>query len=94
MARSLRRNGKWEFSALLLHQRPVSCRIAAGKLTALSGQLNSILVCADSQETGAEQRLYTASTMTGELTVDQLAVFQGNYLDIDMWSSANFVSVV
>ena len=51
-------------------------------------------MCADSQETGAEQRLYTASTMTGELTVDQLAVFQGNYLDIDMWSSANFVSVV
>ena len=44
MARSLRRNGKWEFSALLLHQRPVSCRIAAGKLTALSGQLLALSI--------------------------------------------------
>jgi len=67
-----------------------------GSLTSLNllGQSNSILVCADSQETGVEQRLYAASTINGELTVDQLAVFQGNYLDIDMWSSANFVSVV
>ena len=74
----------------------VARELNTGSLTSLdlSGQLNSILVCADSQETGAEQRLYTASTMTGELTVDQLAVFQGNYLDIDMWSSANFTSVV
>ena len=73
----------------------VARELNTGSLTSLdlSGQSNSILVCADSQETGAEQRLYTASTMTSELTVDQLVVFQGNYLDIDMWTSANFAGV-
>ena len=60
----------------------------------LSEPLKSIFLCADTQETGAEQRLFAASTMTGDLTVTQLALFQSNYLDIDLWSSENFTSLV
>lgn len=60
----------------------------------LSEPSKSIFLCADTQETGAEQRLFAASTMTGDLTVTQLALFQSNYLDIDLWSSENFTSVV
>ena len=60
----------------------------------LSEPSKSIFLCADSQETGAEQRLFAASTMTGDLTVTQLALFQSNYLDIDLWSSENFTSLV
>ena len=74
----------------------VARELKTGSLTNLnlSGQSKSILLCADSQDTGAEQRLYAASTMTGDLSVSELAVLKGNYLDIDMWSSANFVSVI
>ena len=60
----------------------------------LSEPSKSIFLCADTQETGAEQRLFAASTMTGDLTVTQLALFQSNYLDIDLWSSENFTSLV
>ena len=49
IARSRRRNGKWEFSALLLHQRPVSCRsalpttfIAAGAVRRMRTRIGSL----------------------------------------------------
>ena len=73
----------------------VATALKTGSLTNLGipQQSQSILLCADTQGTGEEQRLYAASTMTSELTVDQLVVFQGNYLDIDMWTSANFAGV-
>ena len=73
----------------------VATALETGILTNLSlpQQSQSILLCADTQETGEEQRLYFASTMTGELTINHLAVFQGNYLDIDLWSNANFAGL-
>ena len=68
----------------------VARELKTGSLTSLdlSGQSTSILLCADSQDTGAEQLLYAASTMTGDLSVSELAVLQGKVLS-DEWELAS-----
>jgi len=57
-------------------------------------QTNAILICADTQNTGAEQRIFAASNSAGDLAVTMLAEFQGNYLDIDQWSAGNFTNFI
>ena len=57
-------------------------------------QTNAILICADTQNTGAEQRIFAASNSAGDLAVTMLAEFHGNYLDIDQWSAGNFTNFI
>lgn len=50
-----------------------------------------LALTADSQSTGASQCLFSIANVNGQLDVDALAVFQGNYLDIDSWVQSNFI---
>ena len=58
----------------------------------LSANHRSLFVAADTQVTGEDQRLFAAYSTGNDLLVSQLAVFQGDYLDIDSWVIGNFSS--
>ncbi len=48
------------------------------------------IISAGSQETGEDQCLSMATNFGNSLDIDLLAVFKGNYLDIDSWHNFNF----
>ena len=50
-----------------------------------------ILLTAGSQATGEDQCLFHVSNTSGILDINHLAVFKGNYLDIDIWTNTNIV---
>ena len=57
----------------------------------ISDQSNAFLITANSQDTGEVQNLYYLGNSSGSINVYHLSKFVGNYLDIDNWSSDNFV---
>ena len=63
-----------------------------GRLNSLEiiGDTPVILITAQSQQTGVDQHLFCLKNTGQTIDVDQLAVFVGNYLDIDNWVSDNF----
>ena len=54
---------------------------------------SAILLTANSKETGEDQYLFRVSHEYGELNVNQIAHFSGNYLDIDNWAPDNFFTI-
>ena len=54
---------------------------------------SAILLTAISKETGEDQYLFRVSNEYGELNVNQIARFSGNYLDIDNWAPDNFFTI-
>jgi hypothetical protein len=57
----------------------------------LSSGASALCVTASDQETGRDQHLFWIGSENNTLTAIHLATFQGNFLDIDSWDSANFV---
>ena len=57
----------------------------------LSDGSNAMLVTAESQGTGATQDIYSISNSFGSIEVHQIVRLVGNHLDIDNWSTDNFV---
>ena len=57
----------------------------------LNEDFSSLVLTANSQATGEGQNLYYAENEYGIIEVNKLATFVGNYLDIDTWSTDNFV---
>ena len=53
----------------------------------------AVLLTANSKETGEDQYLFRISNEYGELNVNQIAHFSGNYLDIDNWALDNFFAI-
>lgn len=51
----------------------------------------SLVITAESQDTGEDQCLFVVDQQNGILDIEQLAILRGNYLDIDSWHIANFV---
>jgi hypothetical protein len=51
---------------------------------------SALIISANSQVTGEDQSVFAASGSGGEVFVTQLAILQGNALDIDQWHSDNF----
>ena len=63
-------------------------------LTISSGS-RSIIITSASQGTGEDQRVYSAEGLAGGgIEVSQLALLQGNALDIDQWHADNFSVIV
>lgn len=88
-------------SGVILRLVGTGLETAAGISSALSGGGafdaidiavggRALILSAGSQSTGQDQCLFHASNTGGTLSVDFLATFQGNYLDIDSWAAANF----
>ena len=50
----------------------------------------ALIISANSQVTGEDQSVFMASGSSGEVFVTQLAILQGNALDIDQWHADNF----
>ena len=50
----------------------------------------ALIISANSQATGENQSLYLGEISGGEISVKQLAILQGNALDIDEWHTDNF----
>jgi hypothetical protein len=51
-----------------------------------------MIISADSQDTGEDQSIFSVENSGGEISVIQLAILQGNALDIDQWHADNFTS--
>jgi Ca2+-binding RTX toxin-like protein len=51
---------------------------------------NALIISANSQATGEDQSVFAAESSGGEISVTQLAILQGNALDIDQWHVDNF----
>ena len=51
---------------------------------------SALIISADTQETGEDQYIFSAENSSGEVSVIQLAILQGNALDIDQWHADNF----
>ena len=51
---------------------------------------SALIISANSQVTGEDQSVFAASGSGGEVFVTQLAILQGNALDIDQWHADNF----
>ena len=51
-----------------------------------------IVLSSESNETGYEQCLFTVERLENEIMATKLMVFDGNYLDIDLWVPENFIS--
>ena len=63
-------------------------------LTISSGS-RSIIITSASQGTGEDQCVYSAEGLAGGgIGVSQLALLQGNALDIDQWHADNFSVIV
>jgi len=52
---------------------------------------SSIIITANSQQTGENQNIFMATERNGSIEVDQVAILKGNYLDIDNWHYDNFL---
>ena len=50
----------------------------------------SIIVSAASQDTGEDQSVFYAQGSSTGIQISQLALLQGNALDIDQWHASNF----
>lgn len=50
----------------------------------------SIIISADSQNTGEDQNIFYANSSGNDVTYIHLATLRGNYLDIDRWDVSNF----
>ena len=61
----------------------------AGSLSLHSGA-SALIISAESQSTGVDQCLFQAEGSSTDLSITQLALFQGNSLDIDQWHIQNF----
>ena len=70
----------------------VSALALDGVLSALSMSdgARSIIVSAASQDTGEDQSLFFAHGFNAGIEIAQLALLQGNALDIDEWHASNF----
>lgn len=53
---------------------------------------SALLITAGSQLTGEVQKLFFANASNGNLNINPVAEFFGNYLDIDMWTESNFLA--
>ena len=56
----------------------------------MSDGARSIIVSAASQDTGEDQSVFYAQGSSAGIQISQLALLQGNALDIDQWHAANF----
>ena len=56
----------------------------------LNENSSSLILSANAQSTGESQNLFYAENEQGIIEVNKLATFDGNYLDIDIWSADNF----
>jgi hypothetical protein len=56
----------------------------------MSDGARSIIVSAASQDTGEDQSVFYAQGSSGGIQISQVALLQGNALDIDQWHAANF----
>ena len=54
---------------------------------------SALIISSGSQATGEDQNIFVAENSGGEVSVTQLAVLQGNALDIDQWHTDNFSSI-
>jgi hypothetical protein len=63
-----------------------------GALTPLSMSdgARSVIVAAASQDTGEDQSVFYAQGSSAGIQISQLALLQGNALDIDQWHASNF----
>lgn len=57
----------------------------------LSAGATTLVLSADTQATGHDQHLFHVRNVADDLVVQKLAVFSGNYLDMDSWHAHNFV---
>lgn len=51
---------------------------------------SAFIISASTQATGEDQYVFAAESSGGEISVTQLAILQGNALDIDQWHVSNF----
>ena len=56
----------------------------------LDDSAKALIISSDSQSTGEDQCVFSAESKGGEISITQLALLQGNTLDIDQWHSDNF----
>ena len=56
-----------------------------------SNEASTFILGAPSTQTGADQYFYKINIIENELDCIHLASFIGNYLDIETWSSENFL---
>ena len=61
----------------------------ADKLEIVDGS-STILLTAVSQETGVDQHLFCITSERNNVEIDKVALFLGDYLDIDNWMLDNF----
>ena len=78
--------------ALVTSSDLVSALGVGGALSPLSMSdgARSIIVSAASQDTGEDQSVFYAQGSSAGIQISQLALLQGNALDIDQWHAANF----
>jgi hypothetical protein len=50
----------------------------------------SIIITAESQNTGEDQNIFYANSIGNDVTYIHLATLRGNYVDIDKWDASNF----
>ena len=50
----------------------------------------AIIISADSQNTGEDQYMFSVESRGEKIFVIELAIFEGNTLDIDQWHADNF----
>ena len=55
---------------------------------------NALIISADTQATGEDQSLFFVESSVGEISITQLALLNGNSLDIDEWHVDNFSYIV
>jgi serralysin len=51
---------------------------------------NALIISSNSQATGEDQSVFIAESNGGDISAKQLAILQGNALDIDQWHTDNF----
>jgi hypothetical protein len=59
-------------------------------LTISDGE-RALIISAESQATGEDQFIFQAEGYSGDISLTQLVILQGNALDIDQWHSDNFI---
>ena len=59
------------------------------KMTIDTGE-KALIISASTQATGEDQYVFAAENSRGEISITQLAILQGNALDIDQWHADNF----
>ena len=60
------------------------------KSLSLPSGSSALIISAESQSTGVHQCLFQAVGSSTDLLITQLALFEGNSLDIDQWHADNF----